>query len=826
MAKPRYTFHLVGNSHLDPVWLWDWREGLNEALITVRTVLGLMDENPALTYVRGETVLYEHIEREEPETFARILRHIRSGRWDPIGGAYLQPDTNMPASETFARIYLHGQRYFAEKFGRPATSAWAADSFGHSAGLPELLAGAGFRNFSFFRPFVEQLPLPGPAFWWEGSAGSRVLGYRPIHGWYGCERVEMKGRLDGFLAAAPRQPYHHIAVYYGLGNHGGGPTRRLISDIAEWAAAHPDVSVVHSGLHRFFAALEAEIAARPEAAPPVHRGEMNYCQRGCYTSAARVKFAFRHAEAALTRAETAATAGRLVAPAPVPDLGAPWRGVMFNSFHDILPGSSIERALEEQVDWTRGLLHTARSVEFHALNALSRRVDTSVPAVAGDHPSAVSLLVWNPHPQPYEGPLELEASLDYRPVFPYQNRPAEVPIEVRGPDGKAHAFQRIKPECNFLASIPWRARVVTNVRLPALGWAVFSLGWVEGARAPKVSARASASGKGEIKSRHYRAHAQIGRKGIALFQGRRPLLGSGGLGAITVEDALGSWGPSDFEQEADSSHLMQVRHTWKIAAVEILERGPLRAAIWVRLTGGNSELDLTLQLAADRNAIDVEARLLWNEPRARLKLVFPGAGDQAEFDVPGGVVRRGPAGEVPGGRWVRVNNGKHVLGFASDALYGFDTSDGTFRASVIRSTRYAFDARDTAATPVSLPVLDRGEYRFKFLISTDAASMPRLAAELEQPPVTLPVPPHPGKLGRSGSIAELTPAGVRLLALKPAEDGDGIVVRLQETAGRKCQPQLTLAGRKYALGPLAAHGLATYRMSRGRASPVKITELP
>ena len=539
-----------------------------------------------------------------------------------------------------------------------------------------------------------------------------------------------------------------------------------------------------------------------------------------------MKFAFRRAEAALTRAETAATAGRLVAPAPVPDLGATWRGLMFNSFHDILPGSSIERALDEQVDWTRGILHTARAVEFGALNALSRRVDTSVAPVPADHPTAVALLVWNPHPHPYDGPIELEASLDYRPAFPYQDRPDAVPIEVRGPDGKPRALQRIKPECTFLTNIPWRARVLTNVRLPALGWAVVTLGWVEGARPVKAAAGATAPRRGEIRSRHYRAQAQVGRRGLALFQGLRPLLGPGGLGAITVDDAFGSWGGCYADQEADSWHLTRVRHIWKIAAVETLERGPLRAALWVRLAGGNSELELTLRLAAGRDAIDVEARLMWNEKRARLKLVFPGAGDEAEYDVPGGSVRRGPSGEVPGGRWVRLRQGKHALGFASDALYGFDTSDGTFRASVVRSTRYAFDARDTAATPDWLPVVDRGEYRFKFLISTDTAALPRLAAELEQPPVALSVPPHPGPLGRSGSIVRLDPAGVRLLALKPAEDGNGLIVRLQETAGRSTIPRLTVAGQNYPLSSLPAHGLATYRLARKRATAVKITELP
>jgi len=823
VPRPKHTFHLIANSHLDPVWLWDWREGLNEGIITVRTMLALMDEFPELTYVRGESVLYEHIEREEPGTFARILKHVRSGRWDPIGGGYLQPDTNLPATETFARNYLLGQRYFAEKFGRPATAAWAADSFGHSAGLPEILAGAGFRTFFFFRPFVEQCALPGPAFWWEGSGGSRVLGYRPIFGWYGNERDDAKARLDGYLAAADKQPHHNIAVFYGLGNHGGGPTRRQLRDMAAWAAAHPEVAVVHSGLHRFSAALEAEIRANPSQAPGVHRGEMNYCQRGCYTSAARVKFAFRHAEAALTRAETAATAGLLVARAPVPDLGTAWRSLLFNSFHDILPGSSIERALEEQVDWTRGLIHTARSVEFSALNAIARRADTSVPPVAGDHPTAVSFLVWNPHSRPYEGPLELEGSLDYRPLFPYKDRPGEVPLEVRGPGGKPQAFQKIKTESTFLLQIPWRMRVLTTARLPALGWGVFTLGWVEGARAPKAPALASAARPGEIGNGHHRVSARVGRRGIALFDGRRSMLGSGGMQVATFEDPFGSWGGC--YDEPDSLHLTKVRHAWKVAAVETVERGPLRSALWVRMSGGKSELDLTFRLSADRRAIDVEARLLWNETRARLKLVFPGAGDQAEFDVAGGVARRGPAGEVPGGRWVRVSRGRATFGFASDALYGFDASGGTFRASVIRSSRYAFDARDTADTPQSLPVADRGEYRFKFLISADGAALPRLAAELEMQPVSLTVPPHDGDLGRAGSVAELSPAGVRLIALKPAEDGRGVIVRLQETAGRRVTPKLRVADWSYTLHPIAAHGLATYRLLRGTARKTGISEL-
>ncbi|MCX6943221.1 MAG: hypothetical protein NT173_00400, partial [Opitutales bacterium] len=342
---------------------------------------------------------------------------------------------------------------------------------------------------------------------------------------------------------------------------------------------------------------------------------------------------------------TTATAAGLVAPAPAPDLGAAWRGLLFNSFHDILPGSSIERALDEQTDWTRGLLHTARTVEFSALNALARRADTTVPAVGPDHPSAMSLLVWNPHPHAYAGPLELEVCLDYRPIFAYENRPGEVPLEVRGPGGQRLPFQRIKPEHSFLPAIPWRIRVLTTARLPALGWGLFSVGWVEGARAPAVPAGTRAPRRGEITNGRYRVAARPGARGISLFQGARRLLAAGGLGAITVDDAFGSWG--GLYDEPDSLHLMTVRHAWKVTAVETLESGPLRAALWVRLTGGSSQLDLCLRLARGRDAIDVEARLLWNETRARLKLVFPGAGDQATTRCPAARCGAGPRARCP-----------------------------------------------------------------------------------------------------------------------------------------------------------------------------------
>src|SRR5688572_7953218 len=301
------VFHLIPNAHLDPVWLWDWREGLNEGLVTCRTILDMMDADKELTFIRGETAIYEHIERTEPKTFERIKKYVRSRRWDPVGGTVIQPDTNLPDAETFARHFTHGQRYLKSRFGKISRVAWAADSFGHAAGLPEILAASGIEYFAFSRPAEKIVPIAKPAFWWEGPGGSRILSYRPSIGWYGCEREEMTKRLDENLAAAEKSDLQSVAVFFGLGNHGGGPTRRMVDEIRAWRAAHPQVKVVFSGLHKFFAALEMEISSRPDDLLPVHRGELNFVLRGCYSSVARFKFPYRRTEAMLQRAEKAHT---------------------------------------------------------------------------------------------------------------------------------------------------------------------------------------------------------------------------------------------------------------------------------------------------------------------------------------------------------------------------------------------------------------------------------------------------------------------------------------------------------------------------------------
>lgn len=744
------TFHLIANSHLDPVWLWDAHEGLNEAISTVRTVLTLMAERPELTYIRGESLIYEEILRHDPDSFRDIQRLVKSGRWDVVGGTFLQPDMNLTATATLHKHFELGQTFFKKHFGRKPWVGWSADCFGHTAFLPDILRAHGLRAYAFGRPARGSEPK---LFWWESPNGQRVLASTYVTGWYGCDRDAMASVLDAYLAAAPGEPVSHLFVPFGLGNHGGGPTRRQVEDIAVWAKAHPEVNVEFSGLHRYFAAVESELR-RKKIQLSIVRGELNFCLRGVYASALRIKTAYRKAEAGVQRLEALGAAlPKPLRPAAA-DMNRLWRQVMFNSFHDILPGTSTERALGEQLEQLGGVRHSIREQERKALLALARRLKISVIAPAGDYPCAVPFLAFNPHPQAYHGPLELEASLDYRPLTKYEGRPAEVPVEVRDGRGRKVPFQVIETEHQFLPNLPWRRRVLIDAKLPAGSAEVFTVGWVEGSKPVSVAAPYVKVSKDEskISSGPISVSAVVGASNLKILAAGKPLLGRDGLSVVTVADAFGPWG--GLYEEADAQEFNEVLAKWKITAAQVLERGPLRAALWVRFEAGKSRLDFTFRLHRQRPAVDWEARLFFDEPRVRLKLLLSG-GEVADYEVPGGVLRRGPCGEVPGGRWVRVLDakGQTRFGFASDCLYNFNTRNRVLAATLVRASRHTLEMRDLPELDAPhRPVIDNGEFQLRGLISLPAADLPKLALELEQAPIVMPVP-----AGKAGPI-HLKPA--------------------------------------------------------------------
>ncbi|MCC6580176.1 MAG: glycoside hydrolase family 38 [Phycisphaeraceae bacterium] len=742
------TIHLIPNAHLDPVWLWDWRDGLNEGLATCRTILNLMDEFPDLTFIRGEATIYEHVERHDPDTFARIRKMVDAGRWDVVGGSMIQPDTNMPHTRTFERHYELGQRYFQSRFGRPVRAAWAADSFGHSAGLPDILHRAGLSYFACTRPPQDAVSIDKPAFWWQGVGGATLLTYRPRRLAYCCERGDMAARFQETLNDAKDTGLENLAMFFGLGNHGGGPTRRHILDIQTWIKEHPEVRVVFSHLHGLFAALEKEIAQKGRDFLPTHVGEMNHCLRGCYASAAKLKFAYRRAEAGLIRAEkTCGLIDRSLS-RPATSLEEPWRGLLFNSFHDILPGSSIERALDEQIQWLGGVQHQARTAEFEAVNDLARTLDTRVPKPADDCPCAVPQVLVNPHDHAFDDYVEIEAALDHRPLFEYSNRWPELPVRLHDGQGRDVPFQVILTEHRFYRHVPWRCRVLAKVHLPAKSWGVYSLGYVPGAAKPAgpQAAPATSPKPGTIDNGLCRVEATVGELAVKVHQKWDAKLDSEGLSAGVYHDPYGSWG--DFAESEEAAQLTRCLETWRVTQVEMIETGPHRAAMWVRLSGHRSWIDLTFHVLAGMDRVQVHARVRWNEQSARLKLTIPGSFGEADFDVPGGIARRKPCGQTPGGRWVRgiTGEGKPSLGVITDSLYNFATQPDALTATVCRATRYADDYVVThPLVHPWQPMVDAGELLFQMILAPGSEDLAKLALNLEQPILVQTVPARPAQ---------------------------------------------------------------------------------
>lgn len=800
-------FHLIGNSHLDPVWLWDWREGLNEAAVTCRTIVRLMDEFPELTYIRGEASTYRFIKENAPETFEAIRALIAEGRWDVVGGTICQPDTNLPATEVLNRHFSEGLDYFDRELKQRPRVAWSADSFGHSNGWPEIYAAAGMDYFAFSRPFEADCPLPSPAFWWQGQGGRRVLSWRIPIGWYGSDRGDVNRRLDEYRAKADGWGLENVAITYGLGNHGGGPTARQIREIMAWRDANPDIEVEFSTFHRFFGALAAE---RKEH--PVVTKELNFTLRGCYSSAFRYKKAYRRTENLLLSAERTTSVIAAALARPAPDFGAAWDSLLFNTFHDILPGTAIESAFEDQHAWLGVAYHDARRHELAALTALAATCDTRVPAPGPDMPSAVPVVLWNPHPYPVNTYAEFEACMEYRPISAYANRPDALPVEVIDHRGRALPFQLAPVENQFAAHLPWRKRFVVPVTLPAAGYQVIRVAWNERPQlAPTPATQVRTKGDGFIANECLTVSAKKGDAGVAITLDGKKLFGRAGLHVATFDDPYGSWGNHDGERDGDD--ISKIIAGWTVVETKVLERGPLRAVLWVLLASGASRLELSFTVEHGSRHVSVAARLLWNERSARLKIIMPGAGAKARFEVPGGVVERGSMGEVPGGRWVQAHAGKTPFVFASDALYNFDLKDEALRATVVRSTRYARNAPSGASDEPWRPHLDLGEHRFQFSVGAVDVDAWALADRLEQPVNVLLTAPHDGTRKRSGSFAALS-SGVRLLALKPSNDRSGWVVRVQALGTkRSTAAHFTWLGQRLALGTLTAFEIASWKLT-------------
>ena len=275
------NIHLIANAHLDPVWLWRWQEGCSEALSTFRTAAELTEEFPGFLFNHNEAILYEWAKENDSRLYESIKAKVREGKWHIMGGWYLQPDCNMPSGESIIRNIEVGRRFFKKEFDKVPQTAINFDSFGHSRGLVQILAKAGYTSYIICRPAKDWYDFDEQDFIWEGFAGASVLVHRSDEN-YNSVWGQAAEELKNFLA--DKQEEEVTMFLWGVGDHGGGPSRKDLSDLAKYIENTEDYNILHSTPEAYF----AERKQLPGELKRVSEG-LNPVAPGCYTSQIRVK---------------------------------------------------------------------------------------------------------------------------------------------------------------------------------------------------------------------------------------------------------------------------------------------------------------------------------------------------------------------------------------------------------------------------------------------------------------------------------------------------------------------------------------------------------
>lgn len=347
------TVALTGHAHIDLAWLWPYRETRRKMRRTFSTALSLMRggndylANSNFVFNQSTAQYYAQMEEDDPELFKQIQQAAKDGRWEPVGGLWIEPDTNMPTGESLTRQVLYGQRYFEQKFGRRHTVCWLPDCFGFSGALPQLLAQGGITSFFTIKVnWNETNRIGTDLFWWEGIDGSRVLAHtfeNPWHGYNGAVNAECIISTWRNFKDKERHPETLLAVGYGDG--GGGVTPEYVEREVQLRDFPAIPTARWSRVEDFFARAH-ETAAQKDLS--VWQGDIYLeLHRGTLTTQSAVKKLHRQAERALITAETVGALAALMGAEMPPSLEPTWRVVLKNEFHDILPVSSIAEVYED-----------------------------------------------------------------------------------------------------------------------------------------------------------------------------------------------------------------------------------------------------------------------------------------------------------------------------------------------------------------------------------------------------------------------------------------------------------------------------------------------
>jgi alpha-mannosidase len=783
----RFTIRAAGNSHIDMAWLWPWTETVEVVRNTFRSVLDLMREYPDLTFSMGSAQTFEWMEEKYPDLFKEIQQRVREGRWEIVGGMWVEPDLNMPGGESLVRQILIGKRYFQSKFGVDVKIGWNPDSFGYSWQLPQIYKKSGIDYFVTQKLYWnDTTKFPYKLFWWEAPDGSRLLTYIPHDYANDTNPVKMASDLAAYAPAmystepaAGREMMH----LFGVGDHGGGPTRDMLDVAKRWMAPDAVYPKLQFGTATgFFNDLQN---SSNNLNIPTMRDELYFeYHRGVLTTQAETKRRVRKTEELLLDTEKFTAFSSLSGTKyPSNELNAAWKGLLFDDFHDILPGSGIAVNYLDAKRNLEAVDNAGGKILHRSLREIAARINTKS--------SGTPVVIFNSLSWPRTEVVEIEAQLP---------SPARY-VEVNDTTGKAIPSQLLHVD-----DATQRVRLLVQATVPSLGYATLYVH-------PAAKAYAGAS---NLRSSSDSLENEFVRLKIDPASGCLTSLVDKHTGIETLAPAeTDSGGPKSFA----CGNLLQAFKdkpkdwdAWNIDAdfekertdllhpesVQLVsnESGPLRAVLRVKHHFQNSEFTQDITITAGNPRVDVKTIADWHEKHILLKVAFPLSvhNDKATFEIPFGSIERPttrntPAEqakfEVPALHWGDLSDAKHGFSLLNDSKYGYDAKGNVLRLSLLRSPEWPD------------PHADEGVHEFTYSLYAhsgtwrDALTV-RRGYELNYPLESMQIANHQGPLQGSHSFLSSNSDNVVITAVKNAEDGGALIIRFYEWAGKNSDVSLTL----------------------------------
>ena len=788
--------NLTGNAHIDAAWLWPWTETVDVVHRTFGTALQLMNEYPQYTYTQSAAAYNQWMEEKYPSLHQQIVERVKQGRWEMVGGMWVEPDLNMPDGESLVRQLLIGKRYFKEKFGVDVRIGWNPDSFGYNWQLPQIYKKSGIDYFVTQKmAWNDTNKLPLKLFWWQSPDGSRVLAYFP-HDY--VNDIDPARIASDVAIAKKLNPGTPVMMHlFGIGDHGGGPTRSMLDSGLHWTAsdrvgppmkfgtAQEFFSQIEGKLdtehaptwnYKVMASGDAWIPAPPEGkmSLPVWNDELYFeYHRGVMTTQANHKRNMRESEEQLLNAEKYSSIAWLFgAPYPHERFNDAWQKALFNQFHDLAAGSGIGVIYKDAQRDYDVIRWTTEEASTGALDDISSRVNTTV------QPSAVPMMVVNPlgWPRTDLATFDVQMPKAAEGISVTDAQGQNVPFQVLSVDKSTHTY-------NLLAEVK---------DVPSLGYEVLQV-------VGRGNRNATDLKTDGLMLENSLLRVTIDPKtgcitSIYSKAGKFESLAPGGCGnqLQAFKDT-----PKDYDAwNIDADFENQVTLLDKADSVSLVEKGPVRATIRIVRTWQNSKFVQDISLYAGLNRVDVNNNIDWHETHVLLKAAFPlaASGPEAAYEIPYGSIERPTTRnnswerakfEVPALRWADLGDGNHGFSLINESKYGYDAKANVLRLSLLRSPTWPD------------PEADRGHHQFSFSLYPHAgdwkqALTVRRGYEFNYPLRAFQVEPHTGTLPARHSFVEVASDNVVLTALKKAEGGDALVLRFYEWAGKTGEVRINL----------------------------------